>query len=141
MCHDLPKLIEECTETRIGFQGQGCCSDHAISFHYVSPNLMYMLEYLIYHLQPYGINSRFIATDGSSIDHQVMDEMAVVKAAWKSATLNMGPDDVFRKMLNGSLHSESERSHDIDKYIQSPSSMSSLLDQLTSLRRKHHRAA
>lgn len=38
-------------------QGTESISDYAISFHYVPPQKMYALEFYIYHLRPYGIET------------------------------------------------------------------------------------
>ncbi len=56
----VPKLRLLMNLTKFSFtlnQGVANISDYAVSFHYVSPQHMYDLEFYVYHLQPYGIIS------------------------------------------------------------------------------------
>ena len=59
-------------------EGLDCCSDSAITFHYISPNQMYEMEYLIYHLKPYGVKQNFAFPPALPPDDKSIPELILL---------------------------------------------------------------
>ena len=45
------KLLQNFNIIFFQLNGTACCSDTAISFHYISPKNLYVMYYLVYHLR------------------------------------------------------------------------------------------
>lgn len=76
-------------------QGPGCCSDYAISFHYMNPTWMYVMEYVVYHLRPFGLDIPF-GPEMSGIGQSEFELLgqSILENAKKLALEMMGQDDV-----------------------------------------------
>ncbi|XP_072029284.1 glycoprotein-N-acetylgalactosamine 3-beta-galactosyltransferase 1-like [Amphiura filiformis] len=61
--------------------GPECCSDYSISFHYVSPNAMYLLEYMIYHMKPFGVGHYTCPSEAKPIINKLLVGSEEGKAA------------------------------------------------------------
>ncbi|XP_043939524.1 glycoprotein-N-acetylgalactosamine 3-beta-galactosyltransferase 1-like [Protopterus annectens] len=65
--------------------GPQCCSDIAISFHYVVPEWMYVLEYFVYKLHPQGYQYQYEPECGQAVNIS-LSPVAVAKMAKRFTT-------------------------------------------------------
>ena len=56
-------------------EGDGCCSDRAISFNGLTPSQMYLTEYLLYHLSVYANSARGIGNEKPKYSRSAISDL------------------------------------------------------------------
>lgn len=68
-------------------QGKECCSDYMISYHYVNAATMYSLDFLIYHLRPFGL----LIGENVNNGNKKLDDKSLLEYARKKSLENTKP--------------------------------------------------
>lgn len=79
-----------------------CCSDTFVSAHYVTPAAMYFMEYLIYHVHPFGIEKNLTESRPRKFTKNEIFELSHLKKMPQYIDAIKNPADIISETLTTS---------------------------------------